>query len=111
MQTMATNVATSCEENILHILDVAAAIEEHRKQLSAKGYLTQAGDQMLTAQLQMAQNEFHQTRRQNFERIKTEEKNLKSMAEKEGSVASTESCRTEINKENSCWIWFWSCCF
>jgi tRNA A37 threonylcarbamoyladenosine modification protein TsaB len=35
-------MTTSCEKNTLHALDVAAAIDEHREELFAKRYLTQA---------------------------------------------------------------------
>jgi hypothetical protein len=102
-------MTTSCEKNTLHALDVAAAIDEHHEELFAKGYLTQAEDQMLAEQLRMAENEFHQTRTRNFESVKAEGKNLKSMAEKLGSTASMEVGTTEMEEGNRWCIWCWAC--
>jgi hypothetical protein len=102
-------MTTLCEKNILHALDVAPVIDEHREELLAKGYLTQADDQMLAEQLRMAENEFHQTRCRNFESAKAEWMNLKSMAEKQGSTASMEEDTTEMEEGNRWWIWCWAC--
>ena len=102
-------MTTSCEENILQVLDVAAAIDEHREELFAKGDLTQADDQMLAAQLQEVQDEFHKIRSRNFELAKDEEKNLKSIAQKQGRTASMGVGMTEMEEGNIWCIWCWSC--
>jgi hypothetical protein len=102
-------MTTSYEKHILHALEVAAAIDEHRKELFAKGGLTPADDHMLTAQLQEVQQKFHAIRSQNFEFAKAEEKNLKSMAENRGGAVSIEAGMTEIEEGDRWCIWCWSC--
>jgi hypothetical protein len=64
---------------------------------------------MLTAQLQEVQEKFHKIRSRNFEFAKAEEKNLKSMAEQQGSTASMEVGTTEIVEGDRWCIWCWSC--
>jgi hypothetical protein len=104
-----SKMTTSYEKNILHALDAAAAIDEHRKELFGKGELTQADDQMLTAQLQEVQQKFHEIRSRNFEFVKAEERNLKSMSEKRGGAASIEAGATELKEGNRWCTWCWSC--
>jgi len=63
---------------------------------------------MLTEQLQEAEDEFHKTRSRNFEFAKAEEKNPKSIAEKQGSTASMEVGATEMEEGRRWCIWCWA---